>query len=326
MPKNKVALALGGGGARGYAHIGAIAEIQSRGYEIVGVAGTSMGAVIGGLYAAGALDQYTEWVSGLSRRDVAALFDLSISAPGTLKAEKVMAKVSGLLGGVDIEDLGIPFTALAADIVAQKEIWFQDGPLDLALRASIAIPGVITPIVINGQLLADGGLFNPLPLSPLAAVPADLVIAVSLSGPRRNSHVGSRVLAPKGSEETSARFDIVKRAVALMSEQDILGKINSRLNRGAPDAVKDIDRVVPSLIGEAIRQVPPGLRTMDVLELSVQSMQSLIQRYQIAAYPPDVLIEVPIDSCGVLEFYRAKELIEIGQTLTAKALDKLAET
>lgn len=288
-PKNRVALALGAGGARGYAHIGAIAEIQARGYEIVGIAGTSMGAMIGGLFAANALDEYTDWVSGLNKRDVAALLDLSISAPGTMKAEKVMAKVSTLLGGVRIEDLRIPFTALAADLMAQKEIWFQDGPLDLALRASISIPGVFTPIVINGQLLADGGLFNPLPLSPLAAIPADLVIAVSLSGPRKNSHAGTPVSKPKS----------------------------------PPSGTKK--KSVASDISEAIRQVPPALRTMDVLELSVQSMQSLLQRYQVSTYPPDVQVDVPLDSCGMLEFYRAKELIEIGRTLTARALDDLAK-
>lgn len=290
-PKNRVALALGSGGARGYAHIGAIAEIEARGYEIVGIAGTSMGAMIGGLYAANALDEYTDWVTRLNKRDVAYLLDVTISSPGTMKAEKVMAKVSSLLGGVRIEDLRIPFTALAADLMAQKENWFQDGPLDLALRASISIPGVFTPIVIDGQLLADGGIFNPLPLSPLAAIPADLVIAVSLSGPRVTEHVGSPILATK----------------------------HPAVSSQAPSGSG------PSEIARAIKDVPSRLRTIDVLELSVQSMQSLIQRYQISAYPPDVLIDVPIDSCGMLEFHRAKELIEIGRTLTASALDKLAE-
>jgi NTE family protein len=288
-PKNRVALALGAGGARGYAHIGAIAEIEARGYEIVGIAGTSMGAMIGGLFAANALDEYTDWVSGLNKRDVASLLDLSISAPGTMKAEKVMAKVSSLLGGVRIEDLRIPFTALAADLMAQKEIWFQDGPLDLALRASISIPGVFTPIVINGQLLADGGLFNPLPLSPLAAIPADLVMAISLSGPRKNGHVGSPLTTAKKPLSATTK------------------------------------NLVSSEISQAIKQVPSGLRTIDVLELSVQSMQSLLQRYQVSTYPPDVQVDVPVDSCGVLEFYRASELIEIGRTLTARALDNLAQ-
>lgn len=288
-PKNRVALALGAGGARGYAHIGAIAEIEARGFEIVGIAGTSMGAMVGGLFAADALNEYTDWVSRLNKRDVASLLDLSISAPGTMKAEKVMSKVSGLLGGVQIEELRIPFTALAADLLAQKEIWFQSGPLDLALRASISIPGVFTPIVVNGQLLADGGLFNPLPLSPLAAISADYVIAVSLSGPRNNGHIGARVSASKTPR----------------------GETESATKTGG------------SQIAEAIKNVPAGLRTIDVLELSVQSMQSLLQRFQVSAYPPDVQIDVPVDSCGVLEFYRAQELIEIGRTLTADALDKI---
>ena len=137
----RVALALGGGGARGYAHIGVIRELEERGHEIVAVAGTSMGAVIGGLYCAGTLDPYTEWVIGLTQRDVIRLLDPSIKAPGLIKAEKVMSRVRELLAGKRIEDLPIPFTAVATDLIAQKEAWFQDGPVE-AIAVSLTGPRI----------------------------------------------------------------------------------------------------------------------------------------------------------------------------------------
>ena len=178
----RVALALGSGGARGYAHIGVIQALEERGYEIVSVAGTSMGALVGGLQAAGQLEAYTAWVTGLTQRDVLRLLDLSIKAPGAIRADKILARVSELLGGAVIEELPIPFTAVATDLLARKEVWFQRGPVDAAIRASIALPSVITPVMLNGRLLVDGGLMNPIPIAPTAASGADAVVAVSLAG------------------------------------------------------------------------------------------------------------------------------------------------
>lgn len=268
----RVALALGGGGARGYAHIGVIRELERRGHDIVAVSGTSMGAVIGGLYCAGALDPYTAWVTGLSQRDVIRLLDPSIKAPGLIKAEKVMAVVRDLLAGARIEDLPIPFTAVATDLIAQREVWFQDGPVEAALRASIAIPSAIAPVIVDGRLLADGGLLNTLPITPLTSARADLVVAVSLAGPPAEP-----ATVPSG------------RSVARSEDSAAV--------------------------------IPLGLRTLDVVEMALQSMQRLITSYRMAAYPPDVLIEVPVDSAGTLDFHRASELIEIGQQSARAALD-----
>ena len=141
----KVALALGSGGARGYAHIGAIEVLEERGIEVVGVAGSSMGALVGGLHAAGRLHDYAEWARSLSQFEVLRLLDVSLTAPGVIRAEKVFAKVQELVGKQLIEDLPIPYTAVATDLLARKEVWFQRGPLDVAIRASIAIPSIITP-------------------------------------------------------------------------------------------------------------------------------------------------------------------------------------
>jgi NTE family protein len=178
----RVALALGSGGARGYAHIGVIEELEAQGFDIVGIAGTSMGALVGGLYAAKQLTAYADWARSLSQRDVLRLLDPTITGPGMLRADKVISKVTELVGDVHIEDLGIPFTAIASDLTARKEVWFQRGRLDTAIRASIAIPGLITPVVMNGRLLADGGLMNPVPVVATAAIPCDVTVGVSLAG------------------------------------------------------------------------------------------------------------------------------------------------
>ena len=182
MPPCGWHLCLGSGGARGYAHIGVINELRDRGYEIVGIAGSSMGALVGGLQAAGKLDDYAEWASSLTQRAVLRLLDPSITAAGVLRAEKILDAVREILGDVAIEDLPIPYTAVTTDLIAGKSVWLQRGPVDDAIRASIAIPGVISPHVLDGRLLADGGILDPLPMAPIAAVNADLTIAVSLNG------------------------------------------------------------------------------------------------------------------------------------------------
>src|SRR6478609_12029540 len=181
---SRVALVLGSGGARGYAPIGAIAEIEARGHEIIAVAGSSMGALVGGLYAADALDDYADWARGLTQSQMLRLLDPKWSAGGAIAAERIFAKVGELVNDRLIEDLRLPFTAVATDLRARREVWFQRGPLLSAVRASIAIPGVITPVVMNGRLLADGGMMNPMPIEPTAAAAADLTVAISLQGDR----------------------------------------------------------------------------------------------------------------------------------------------
>ena len=184
MAGNRVALALGSGGARGYAHIGVIDELRHRGYDIVGIAGSSMGALVGGLQAAGRLDEFADWAKSLTQRAVLRLLDPSITTAGVLRAEKILDAVRDILGEVTIEELPIPYTAVSTDLLSGKSVWLQRGPVDAAIRASIAIPGVITPHVFDGRLLADGGILDPLPMAPIAAVNADLTIAVSLAGAR----------------------------------------------------------------------------------------------------------------------------------------------
>ena len=177
-----VALVLGSGGARGYAHIGVIEVLREQGYNIIAISGASMGALIGGMYGAGKLTDYKDWVTGLDQFQLLRLLDFSLASPGAIRGEKVFGVVHEMLGDIRIEDLSIDFTAVATDLLAHKEVWFQEGPLYQAVRASAAIPSVLTPVMMNGRVLVDGGLLNPVPIIPTVAAHADMIVGVNLSG------------------------------------------------------------------------------------------------------------------------------------------------
>jgi NTE family protein len=285
---SRVALVLGSGGARGYAHIGAIAEIESRGHEVVAVAGSSMGALVGGLYAADALDDYATWARGLTQSQMLRLLDPKWSAGGAIAAERIFAKVGELLGERLIEELRVPFTAVATDLRARREVWFQRGPLLSAVRASIAIPGVITPVVMNGRLLADGGLMNPMPIEPTASAAADLTIAISLQGDRSAREQSTPAREPA---EPTWRDELVERMRRTVGRE-----------KEPPDPLEQV-------------------RISDVVGLSMDAMQGLVARYRMAGLPPDVLVTVPVSAARTLDFHRATAMIELGQQLTAEALD-----
>ncbi|MBU6200062.1 MAG: patatin-like phospholipase family protein [Xanthomonadaceae bacterium] len=175
-----VSLVLGSGGARGYAHIGAIEELLAQGYAIRSVAGASMGALIGGVYAAGKLDAYRDWARGLQKFDVLRLLDWTFRG-GLIKGDRIIVRLRELIGDVAIENLPIPYTAVAVDILAQREVWFTRGPLFDAIRASIAIPTVFRPHHYEGRVLVDGGLLNPVPITPTLRDLTDCTIAVDLN-------------------------------------------------------------------------------------------------------------------------------------------------
>lgn len=294
----RVALVLGSGGARGYAHIGVIDELTARGHEVVTVSGASMGALVGGLFAAGTLPAFTDWARTLTKRDVVGLLDLSLTGPGIFRADRVLDKVSELLDGARIEHLPVPFTAVATDIEARTSVWFQEGPLDAAIRASISIPGVFMPIVLNDRLLVDGGVLAPVPIAPTRAVPSELTVAVSLTGPRMGQPHSGGGQPPRPAWTTKMR-DLARR----LSQSR--GSWRDELT---------------GVVGE----IPDGLRFVDVVNQSLDTMTDLLTRFSLAAYPPDVLIEVPADACDVMDFHRADDVIELGRELAKQALDQVA--
>jgi NTE family protein len=181
----RIALVLGSGGARGLAHIGILQHLESLGHKIVYISGCSMGALVGGIYAAGQLEPYAEWARKLEKRDMFSLLDLAFGWTGLFKGDRLMGVLKELVGDHVIEDLPIGFTAVATDLIEQREIWLNKGPLFDAIRASIAIPTVFTPHVYLGRVLVDGGLLNPIPIAPALNQDADLIVAVNL-----NAHSG----------------------------------------------------------------------------------------------------------------------------------------
>lgn len=302
----RVALVLGSGGARGYAHIGVIYRLRERGYDIVGVSGSSMGALVGGLHAAGALDEFAQWATTLTQRAVLRLLDPSISAAGVLRAEKILDAVRDILGEASIEELPIPYTAVATDLIAGKSVWLQHGPLDAAIRASIAIPGVIAPCVLDGRLLADGGILDPLPMAPVAAVNADLTIAVSLNGGEPDTRGNARIDSePRVTTEWLNRL--------LRSTSALLETAGAR---PLPERVPVADSAEFAGV--------PRLGSFEVMNRTIEIAQAALARHHLANYPPDLLIEVPRTACRSLEFHRAAEVIDVGHELAERAIDTLA--
>ncbi|MCG6658723.1 patatin [Halomonas campisalis] len=312
-PGKRVALVLGSGGARGYAHIGVIDVLEARGYEVVAISGCSMGALVGGVYAAGQLDGYRDWVCQLDYFDVLRLVDVTWSPMGAMRASKVMSKLESLIGSTQIEDLAIPVTTVSTDLVRQREVWFQSGSLLRAIRASIAVPGVITPVHIGDQVLVDGGLLNPLPIIPTVSAQADFVLAVNVTAHSPRPVSLDDLLA---SAEPTLE---VPEEEAVDSQQfsgwieDVRG-VTRRLLDGLSSSGGDDDA---DEVG--------GRRAwgrLDMMLASFDITQAALAKYKVAGYPPDVLIEVPKTVCGAYEFHRAESLIRLGQYLAMEALDR----
>ncbi|MUL66079.1 esterase [Mycobacterium sp. CBMA 234] len=319
----RVALVLGSGGARGYAHIGVIDALRERGFDIVGISGSSMGALVGALEAAGNLDEFTSWASSLTQSAVLRLLDPSLTAAGVLRAEKILAAVRDIIGPRTIESLPIPFTAVSTDLIAGKSVWLQRGPIDAAIRASIAIPGVIAPYLLDGRLLADGGILDPLPMAPLAAVNADLTIAVSLNAsdptPPADSPRATAELLARMRRSTTSLID--RAAASTLLDGPTARSVLSRFS----NAVDGIDHLAESDMADAdADDAPvPRLGGFEVMNRTIEISQAALMRHTLAAYPPDLLIDVPRTVCRSLEFYRADEVIEIGHELACAALDSL---
>lgn len=315
----RVALALGSGGARGYAHIGVIEELRERGHEIVGIAGSSMGALVGGLEAAGRLDEYTAWASSLTQRAVLRLLDPSITASGVLRAGKILDAVREILGDVRIEDLAVQYTSVATDLITGKSVWIQRGPVDEAIRASIAIPGVIAPHVLDGRLLADGGILDPIPMAPIASVIADATIAVSLGGDDPEARRSER--EPRPSAEWLSRM--WRSTSTLLDTKAARSVLDSQTGRNVLGRFISSEEDSEESLAEQAAPLAPKLGGFEVMNRTIDIAQAALARHTLAAYPPDLVIEVPRSVCRSLDFHRAAEVIEIGRELAIPALDML---
>jgi NTE family protein len=278
-----VALALGAGGAKGLAHIGAIEELERQGYRITAIAGSSMGALIGGIYAMGKLPVYRDWVCKLARFDVLRLVDWTFRG-GLIKGEKIIETLRELIGDARIEELPLAYTAVATDIDRAREVWLTRGQLFDAIRASIAIPTVFRPHLLDGRRLVDGALLNPVPMTPLIREHADFLVAISLDGATKRS-----------TPEQDA-------AATPEAPHGWLGRLFAHGEAAAPQIHE------------------PG--ALELLTRAMDLMQSNLSRLRLAAYEPDLLVQIPRDAAAVWEFYRADELIELGRTRTREALQR----
>ena len=278
--RKTVSLVLGSGGARGLAHIGVIHWLEDNGFKIESIVGCSIGAVIGGIYAAGKLNECEQWVRSITKMDMFTLLDLSWQKSGLVKGDKVIHILTELVGEQLIEDLPIPYTAVAADIKGQKEVWIKSGSLFDAMRASFAIPLLFTPFRYRGVDLVDGGVLNPVPIAPAFGDETDLTIAVNLDGPT------------VGQEKPSAMS---------AAPADHSSPFREKINHF-------IDRLQQSGIGGGSRD----WGAYDIVFRSFEAMRCTIARQKLAAYPPDRVIEINRNACRILEFDRASEMIELG--------------
>jgi len=290
--KQTVSLVLGSGGARGYAHIGVIEELLEHGFEIKSVSGSSMGALIGALYACGKLKAYKEWILGLDLFDIAKLIDFSFAGRGIIQGDKVFAAIEEMIGDITIEELPIPFTAVATDLIKQKEVWIQKGSLIDAVRASIAIPTVFTPKKIDKRYLIDGGVLNPLPIAPTVADNTDLTIAVNLSADVTKEY----------------KIDIPKK------ERDKTSGMREIFFKAAHKAEQLFSTEKKSALDE--------MGMFDIMGRTIDIMQNAVLECKMAGYAPDIIIGIPNDACGFYEFDKGYELIELGKLITR---DQLAE-
>lgn len=280
--KKKIALVLSGGGARGLAHIGAIETLESHGYEITSIAGCSMGALIGGMYAAGKLPEVKDWVLALDRRKVLSLVDFSLSLTHLVKGDRVMEALKEIVPDVNIEDLPIPYTAVATDWNSGKEVIFDHGSLYDAIRASISIPLFLNPVRREDMLLVDGGLVNSLPLNRVVRHSGDLLFGINVS---THDYQGE-----------------------LLMQQFVERKL---LSKSMPAAV--MNRIMKHFEGININYVTLLMRTIAIMLEQNTRQQILISR-------PDLVVQVPMKRYGVFDFDKAAAVLQIGKHKTSRAL------
>lgn len=293
----KFGVALGGGAARGWAHVGVLRALQEAGLQPDVVAGTSIGALVGAALAAGELDRFESWVRGLRLIDVVGLMDVGFSG-GLLKGDRLMSFFEKRFADRPIAELGMPFGAVATDLRTGSEVWLRENSVLEAVRASIALPGLLAPVVLQGRTLVDGVLVNPVPVSLARAMGADVVLAVDLSSDILGRHLRPESETAPVSEATSDGLDW---------QEDISQRISSRFSQ----LFRQKGPAIPSVFG--------------VVASSLSIMQVRITRSRMAGDPPDVKVEPRLGHIGLMEFHRAAESIEAGHRATRHVISSLRE-
>ena len=324
----KVALALASGGPRGFAFIGAIEELLKRGYTISSIAGTSAGSLVGGIYAAGGLQQFKEWLFGLDSLKVVSLMDFSLSKNYLVKGEKVMEAIKERVPEVNIEDLPIPFAAIATDLYTGEEVIFREGPLFEAIRASISIPSMFKPVKWQGRTLVDGGMVNTFPLNRVERTPGDILVGFNVNqidAAEIQGFLDSRAAYAQG--EAARREEaksLLKDTLTTAERGDFLEKMakGGQLIRESIDDFRSERKLVADG-REGWIPVDADDNYASILQRSFGIMNCTIARMGIELAKPDILVDLPFDSYhGVYGYSHAEEICEKGRELMAQALDQ----
>jgi NTE family protein len=284
----KIALVLGAGGARGWAQIGVIEALEARGLDIITVAGSSSGALVGGIYAAGKLPEFREQLVRMQRRHFLRLLDPVLGRAGLFGGNRLVHAMRELVGNPHIETLPVQYTAVAVDLQRQREVWLRRGPLWDAMRASFAIPGLFTPHTVHGRELVDGGLLAPLPIAATRLSDAHRLVAVDMHGlPQR----------PPG-EPARVNDDGRRR-------ESLGARVGDWFEHAVGADAWGVD----------------GIGLSEMMARALDTMQAQIARVQMALDPPELVIRIPRDASLFYEFWRAAELIDVGRAQADKALD-----
>lgn len=284
----KVSLVLSSGGARGMAHIGVIDGLIEKEFTISSIAGSSIGSVIGGIYAQGRLQDYKEWICELDKLAVLKLIDFTISQQGIIKGDRVFQEMSQFIEDKPIEELDIPFAAVATDLLNHQEKVFTSGSLFEALRASIAIPTILTPHTVDGIQLVDGGVFNPLPVDHVRRSEGDILVVVDLNSPAKK---------PQRKKKTEIKAGEDNNYLGQMLE-----KVQSIFRSGGEDHEEK-------------------LSYFNFINKSIDVMQVRIASLLMEQYKPDIHIMIPRNACGSFEYHRAEEMIALGHQEFLKSLE-----
>ncbi len=281
--KKDVALVLSSGGARGLAHIGAIEELEAQGYHISAVAGCSMGALVGGVYAAGKLKEFREWMKTIDRKKMLELTDFSFSLSHLVKGTRIIEAIMEFVPDVNIEDLTIPYCAVATDLKSGREVMFRRGSLFKAIRASISLPSFYEPVKRNDMILIDGGIMNPLPLNRVKRQAGDILVGVDVSG-----------------HDYKAQWDELQRLTAIQKHDKSLKS-------------KILDMLIPDNIEFNYYTVLSRASSLMIRQNSIL-MSKLTN--------PDILVDIQMNRYGTFDFDKSEKLIAIGRQKTSQAIDK----
>jgi NTE family protein len=325
-----VALALSSGGPRGFAYIGAIEVLQKRGYRITSVAGSSAGALVGGIFAAGGLAPFKEWLYGLDPVQVVSLMDFAPSRNSLVKGDKIIRAIKERVPDVRIEDLPIPFAAVASDLFTGEEVVFREGPLFTAIRASISIPSMFRPVKWHGHTLVDGGLVNTFPLDLVARGGDDILVGFNVNridAEGITSYMKTRAAITETGELLRERAqtrlkDTLASDAALLQKVRKAGAAGGRMIRERIDAGR-LDRRLEAAARENNIPLDAADSYASVLQRSFGIMNHTIARLQVELYKPDILVNLPFDSYhGVYGYSHAEEIVQEGRTLMNEALDR----